>query len=149
MTIDVKNRQIIWRAKESQGPDVEQILLLPVTLAIESKNTAGDAIGDSEQIISYIESKQYDAVFLRIIKYSEQREKEIDDLLNFVERYGIGLIEGGDSYSPLMWAERVLRKASLHLNSDPIKLARKMGANAQTMSLPLNKLCEFRKYFKV
>jgi len=37
----------------------------------------------------------------------------------------------------------------LHLNSDPIKLTRKMGANVQTMSLPLNNLCEFRKYFKV
>jgi hypothetical protein len=140
-----------WRAKKSRGPDVEMVLLLPVTVAIESKNTAAEALEDFDQIISYSESNKYDAVFIKLLKYNNrQNDKEkYKTLQTLAGNYKVGILIGEDPYAPLMGNEEVLKRSRLSLNSDPAELLKSMGSQVLKRAVPLDKLVSFRRLFEV
>ena len=144
----VEREQILWRARGSWGPDVEMVLPLPVTVAVEAKNTVGDALGDLDQLIGYARKEIYDATILRIL-HPGGREDDLEKLLRSVRGYGIGVVAGGDAYSPLMGNERVLLKACLRLTSEPAEVIRGMGLVARALDMPLSMLIEMRKFFEV
>jgi hypothetical protein len=149
MRLEVVERQrILWRARGSWGPDVEMVLPLPVTVAVEAKNTVGDALGDLDQLIGYARKEIYDAMILRIL-HPGGREDDLEKLLRSVRGYGIGVVAGGDAYSPLMGNERVLLKACLRLTSEPAEVIRGMGLVARALDMPLSMLIEMRKFFEV
>jgi hypothetical protein len=149
MRLEVVERQrILWRARGSWGPDVEMVLPLPVTVAVEAKNTVGDALGDLDQLIGYARNRAYDAMILRIL-HPGGREDDLEKLLRAVRGYGIGVVAGGDAYSPLMGNERVLLKACLRLTSEPAEVNRGMGLAARALEMPLSMLIEMRKFFEV
>jgi len=144
----VERQRILWRARGSWGPDVEMVLPLPVTVAVEAKNTVGDALGDLDQLIGYARKEIYDAMILRIL-HPGGREDDLEKLLRSVRGYGIGVVAGGDAYSPLMGNERVLLKACLRLTSEPAEVIRGMGLVARALDMPLSMLIEMRKFFEV
>jgi hypothetical protein len=144
----VKRQQILWRARGSWGPDVEMVLPLSVTVAVEAKNTVGDALGDLDQLIGYARNRVYDATILRIL-HPRGREDDLKKLLGAVRGYGIGVVVGGDAYSPLMGTERVLLRACLRLTSEPAEVIREMGLAARALEMPLSMLIEMRKFFEV
>jgi len=127
---------------------VEMVLPLPVTVAVEAKNTVGDALGDLDQLIGYARKEIYDAMILRIL-HPGGREDDLEKLLRSVRGYGIGVVAGGDAYSPLMGNERVLLKACLRLTSEPAEVIRGMGLVARALDMPLSMLIEMRKFFEV
>jgi hypothetical protein len=143
--------RMIWRSKESRGPDVEMVLPLPVTVAIESKNTIAEALEDFGQIIRYSESNKYDAVFIRLLKYNNRQDikEKYKILQSLAGRYRVGILIGEDPYSPLMGNEEVLERSFLSLNSDPAELLKSMGSRALIRTVPLDKLVSFRRLFKV
>jgi len=145
----VEKTQILWRKKESAGPDVELILPLPIAVAVESKNTFGQALKDFAQIIGYQATKKYDAVILRVERLREEERNSLKLVLDQATKLGIGVVVGGYSYSPLMGSEKVLARAHLDLTSDPGKLAKDMGRALQKLELSLDKLLSFRKFFEV
>ena len=148
MSNTVESCQLIWRAKKSKGPDVEMIVHLPVAVAVESKNTLGDALGDFDQVISYKRSRKYDATILRIERCIEKEGEKLEQLLKLASTHGVGVVVGGHRYSPLMGGERVLLQAPLHLTSDPVEVLRRSGSATQILRMPLDKLLIFRRYFK-
>jgi hypothetical protein len=141
--------QILWRAKKSWGPDVEMILPLPIVVAVESKNTFGQALEDFDQIIGYRTAKKYDAVILRVERRVERDREELELVLEQASKLGIGVVVNGYSYSPLMGAEKVLARACLDLASDPGELIREMQPASQILRMPLDRLLVFREFFKV
>jgi hypothetical protein len=143
----VESCQIVWRSKKTRGPDVEMALPLPITVAIESKRTVADAYDKIGQLIDYVLSERYDAVFLRLEKPPRQGDENFRKLENAVSDYGIGILVGESPYSPLTESQSVLRKASLHLCSDPLELIRGMGLSAQSLKMPFDRILSFRKYF--
>jgi hypothetical protein len=145
----IEKAQILWRKKESRGPDVELILPLPVAVAVETKNTFGQALEDLDQIIGYQATKKYDAVVLRVERLIEEEKNPLKLVLDQATKLGIGVVVGGYSYSPLMGTEKVLARAHLDLISDPGKLAKEMGRALQKLELSLDKLLSFRKFFEV
>jgi hypothetical protein len=144
----VERCRILWRARGSWGPDVEMVLPLPVTVAVEAKNTVGDALGDLDQLIGYARKEIYDATILRIL-HPGGREDDLKKLLGVAREYGIGVVVGGDAYSPLMGAEEVLLRACLRLTSKPAEVVRGMGVAARALEVPLSMLIEMRKFFEV
>jgi len=148
VTNTIENGLVMWRAKRSRGPDVEMIVPLLVTVAVESKNTPGDALRDFSQVISYKGSEKYDAVMLRIEEPIEMEDERVKPLLGLARMCGIGVIAGGDRYSPLVGSEKVLLEALLHLTSDPAEVLRRMGWAAQILSMPPDRLLIFRKYLR-
>jgi len=140
--------QIVWRSKRSWGPDVEMVLLLPVAVAVESKRTAADAFSSVGQIVSYSQSGRYDALILRLEEAPRESE-ELGGLLDVLSKYGVGIVVGGEAYSPLSGTEEILQKALLSLSSDPLELLKDMGFSAQSLSASLDALLSFRKYFVV
>jgi len=145
----VESFQILWRAKKSRGPDVEMILPLPIAVAVESKNTFGQALGDFDQIIGYRTAKKYDAVILRVERWVERDREELELVLEQAGKLGIGVVVNGYSYSPLMGTEKVLARACLDLASDPGELIREMQPAPQILRMPLDRLLVFREFFKV
>jgi hypothetical protein len=144
----VERLRILWRAKESRGPDVEMVLPLPITVAVEAKNTVGDVLGDLDQLIGYARNESYDATILRVLRLGG-REDDLKKLLGAVREYGIGVVVGGDAYSPLMGTERVLLRACLRLTSEPAEVIKGMGLAARAIDMPSSMLIEMRKFFEV
>jgi len=148
MSILVESSRILWRANKSWGPDVEMILPLPITVAVESKNTFSQALEDFDQIIGYRTNKKYDAVILRIEKRVERDRDELELVLEQAGKLGIGVVVNGYSYSPLMGSEEVLAQACLDLASDPNEVIRRMQHASQILKIPLDRLFVFRKFFE-
>lgn len=144
----VERQQILWRARESWGPDVEIVLPLPITVAVEAKNTIGDALEDLDQLISYARNKSYDAIILRVLHLGG-KEDYLKKLLGAVRGHGIGVVVGGDAYSPLMGAEEAILRACLRLTSEPAEVVRRMGLAARALEMPLSMLINLRKFFEV
>ncbi|MCC6014673.1 MAG: hypothetical protein LM564_03095, partial [Desulfurococcaceae archaeon] len=94
----------MWRSKRSWGPDVEMMVLLPVAVAVESKHTVADAYEKLGQLINYSLSDMYDAVVLRL-EEAPRSSEELKKLADVVGEYGIGVVVGGEPYSPLSGAE--------------------------------------------
>ena len=140
--------RIVWRSKRSWGPDVEMLLLLPVAVAVESKRTVADALSKVGQLISYSQSERYDALILRL-EEAPKEDEELGTLVDVLGKYGIGIVVGGEPYSPLTGAEEILQRASLNLRSNPLELLEDMGLSAQSLAISLNTLLPFRRYFTV
>jgi len=149
MSILVESSQILWRVNKSWGPDVEMILPLPIAVAVESKNTFGQALEDFDQIIGYRAAKKYDAVILRVEKRVEGDRNELELILEQAGKLGIGVVVNGYSYSPLMGTEKVLTRACLDLASDPSEVVRRMQHASQILKMPLDRLFVFREFFEV
>jgi hypothetical protein len=149
MSILVESSQILWRVNKSWGPDVEMILPLPIAVAVESKNTFGQALEDFDQIIGYRAAKRYDAVILRVEKRVEGDRDELELVLEQAGKLGIGVVVNGYSYSPLMGTEKVLARACLDLASDPSEVIRRMQHASQILKMPLDRLFVFREFFEV
>jgi hypothetical protein len=132
----------------SWGPDVEMIVPLPVVLAVESKNTFGDALEDFNQIVGYRIAKKYDAIILRIEKRIKGDEEEHKLVLEKSSKLGIGVVLGGYSYSPLMGTEKVLARASLDFTSNFSEVVKDMGHAVQILKIPLDRLFVFREFFE-
>lgn len=143
--------EMIWRPKKSRGPDVEMILHLPVTVAIESKNTVAEALDDFGQIIRYIESKKYDSVFIKILEDSDRQDdsEKYETLLRQADKHNVGILIGEDPYAPLMGNEKVLKRSRLSLNSNPAELLKSMGSNVLKRDVSFDKLVSFRRLFEV
>jgi hypothetical protein len=124
------------------------VLPLPITVAVEAKNTVGDALGDLDQLIGYARNEIYDATILRIL-YPGGREDDLKELLGEARRYGIGVVVRGDPYSPLMGTEEMLLKACLRLTSEPAEVVKRMGLAMRAIDMPLSILTEMRKFFEV
>jgi len=148
VSILVESSQILWRVNKSWGPDVEMILPLPIAVAVESKNTFGQALEDFDQIIGYRAAKKYDAVILRVEKRVEGDRDELELVLEQAGKLGIGVVVNGYSYSPLMGTEKVLARACLDLASDPSELIRRMQPASQILKMPLDRLFVFREFFE-
>jgi len=151
MSNNMETYKMMWRSKESRGPDVEMILPLPITVAIESKNTIAEALEDFDQIIRYSESDKYDAIFIRLLKYNTRQDvkEKYKILQSLADRYKVGILIGEDPYSPLMGSEEVLKRSRLSLNSDPAELLKSMGSRALIRAVLLDKLVSFRRLFEV
>jgi len=148
----VEQNRIVWRSKKARGPDVEMVFFMPVSIAIESKHTVADALDKASQVIGYVQSKRYDAVFLRLENPPEKENRDLKSLKDIIGKYGIGIIIGGDPYSPLTGSEKVLQKASLNLCSNPSELLRDMSFSSQILSMPKETSANsssLRKYFVV
>jgi hypothetical protein len=91
VSILVEPFQILWRVKKSWGPDVEMILPLPIAVAVESKNTFGQALEDFDQIIGYRTAKRYDAVILRVEKRVEETGRSLSLFLSRPASSGLEL----------------------------------------------------------
>jgi hypothetical protein len=143
--------EIIWRSKKSRGPDVEMILPLPFTVAIESKNTVAEALDDFGQIIRYIESKKYDSVIIKILEFNDRQDdsEKYKTLQELADRFKVGILIGEDPYAPLMGNEKVLKKSGLSLYSDPAELLKSMGSQVLKRYVPLDNLISFRGLFEV
>jgi hypothetical protein len=147
--IELNRFPIVWRTKKARGPDVEMVCFLPITVAIEVKHTVADAIDKVSQIINYALNEKYDAVFLHMEEASMGKNEDFSLLESIISKYGIGIIVGGALYHPLTGSQKILRKASLNLRSNPLDLLRDMGLSAQSLSAPADVLLSLRKYFKV
>ena len=149
MSNSIEMYKMMWRSKGSRGPDVEMILPLPITVAIESKNTIAEALEDFDQIIRY--STKYDAIFIRLLKYNTRQDvkEKYKILQSLADRYRIGILIGEDPYSPLMGSEEVLKRSRLSLNSDPAELLKSMGSRALIRAVLLDKLVSFRRLIEV
>jgi len=124
------------------------LLLLPVAVAVESKRTVADALSKVGQLISYSQSERYDALILRL-EEAPKEDEELGTLVDVLGKYGIGIVVGGEPYSPLTGAEEILQRASLNLRSNPLELLEDMGLSAQSLAISLNTLLPFRRYFTV
>lgn len=124
------------------------VLLLPVAVAVESKHTVADAYEKIGQLIDYSLNDMYDAVVLRL-EEAPRSSEELKKLADVVDRYGIGVVVGGEPYSPLSGAEEVLRRALLTLRANPLKLLEDMGLSARSISASLDTLLTLRRYFTV
>jgi hypothetical protein len=117
----------IWRKLESGGPDVEEIALIPVAIAVESKRTLSAALDDLEQIIGYVTSSYYDAVILRLRdRPSEEELRKASPLI----RHGVGIVVGEDEYAPLGFRDHVIVSAGLRLRGNVSELFRRMNGKA-------------------
>lgn len=145
----IESCRIVWRCKRARGPDVEQVFLLPVAVAVESKRTAADALDGAGQVIDYALSGKYDAVFLRLESPPEDGNRDFSRLKSVIRAYGVGIIVGANPYSPLTDSQAVLQRARISLNSDPLELIKDMGCSARTLEAPLSLLSSLRKCFEV
>lgn len=127
---------------------MEMMVLLPVAVAVESKHTVADAYEKLGQLINYSLSDMYDAVVLRL-EEAPRSSEELKKLADVVGEYGIGVVVGGEPYSPLSGAEEVLGKALLTLRGNPLKLLEDMGLSARSISASLDTLLTLRRYFTV
>ncbi len=127
------------------------ILPLPITVAVESKNTVTDALDDFDQIIRYIESKNYDSVLIKILKYSNKQDdsEKFKTLQELADRFKVGILIGEDPYAPLMGNEKVLKRSGLSLYSDPAELLKSMGSQVLKREMSLDRLVLFRRFFEV
>jgi len=124
------------------------VLLLPVAVAVESKRTVADAFSKVGQIIGYSQSGRYDALILRL-EEAPGGSEELGGLSDVLSKYGVGIVVGGEAYSPLSGTEEILQRALLSLSSNPLELLKDMGLSAQSLSASLDALLLFRKYFMV
>lgn len=102
----------LWKENRARGPDVEEILIIPLFIAIEDKRTARKAFDDIAQIIGYAESGRYDAVIIRL-EESPEADQSYKRLVNLAKMYGVGIVAGGSPYNPLGGSEEVLLKAKI------------------------------------
>ena len=153
MTKAIKYVRMMWRKRGSHGPDVEMILYIPVTIAVESKPTADVALREIGQVIKYARSGVYDAVLLRLEGSERSCNAELRDLIEVAKQHGIGVVLGGEAYAPLIGIEQVLVGARLGLHGDPVALhqkRREMTTVSREVSCAeelLKDLSCFRDYF--
>jgi len=154
MTKSVKYIRMMWTQRISHGPDVEEILYMPIAVAVESKPTVATALKEIGQIIKYAKSGVYDSVFVRLETPPRTGSAELRILMEVARQHGIGIVLGGDTYAPLTGSESILLWAPLKLHGDPAMLYQKRRKmkyiirNTSTVEAQLRDLLFSRRYFK-
>lgn len=88
---------LIWKPRKSSGPDVEQMILVPVLVAVEDKDTPRQAVSDIGQILRYL--PRYDAVFVRVFDWVDGRAANM--LVELAAKHGLGVIVEDKPYEPI------------------------------------------------
>lgn len=148
----VKNIELagkLWKYNKTRGPDVEELLFVPLFVAVESKKTAADALASLQQIVGYAKSRSYDAVILRL-EEDPPRDQYYESLVHQIKKQGIGLVVGGGPYTPLTGSEEIMLKARVNFRA---RLTRELSEmqliklSVQSEEDFVNHLLFARKYF--
>lgn len=128
------------------------ILFIPIVVAVESKSTASVALKEIHQVIKYARSGVYDAVLLRLENSPGTDSAELRNLIDVAKKHGIGIVLGGEAYTPLTGFEQILAEATLRLHGNPVDLYEKRGGmkivnKVGTIEDQLKDLSRFRRYF--
>ncbi|WP_131160166.1 hypothetical protein [Aeropyrum pernix] len=116
---------MLYRRKGSYGPDVEVVLMMPISVAIEDKLSLEVALREFGQVLNYYMSGSYDAVFIRINDVASVDHRRLALLEHMASQHGIGVLVGGSPYSAFTESDVLKLPAVISMKGNPLRVYRR------------------------